>query len=161
MKGWHMCLDDLNQKGFKFDLIVVDGNLFHDYKYKGKTYKHRCVVKGDDKYLQIAAASILAKVTRDRYIRQLAEDYPELQERYGIAQNVGYPVKKHKEGLHKYGYTQFHRKSLFKKPEFKGLKLNPVRHKSENKSVECDGKQEIEDIYDMCFIQETMKSENE
>ena len=62
-------------------------------------------------YTSIAAASILAKVTRDEYITNLCEQYPDLEERYGIASNKGYGAKRHMDGILEHGITQWHRKT--------------------------------------------------
>ena len=69
------------------------------------------VVKGDAKSASIAAASILAKVTRDRFMDELAEKYPQ----YGFEKHRGYPTKAHYEAIRQYGITEFHRRSFLKK----------------------------------------------
>ena len=69
-------------------------------------------MKGDDKYLSIAAASILAKVSRDNYILDLCDKYPKLDEMYGIKSNKGYGSRQHMEGLNIFGITKWHRKSF-------------------------------------------------
>lgn len=68
---------------------------------------HTCIVKGDGKYLSIAAASILAKTYRDDYMDKLAEEYPQ----YDWQSNKGYPTRKHREAIKEYGITPYHRKS--------------------------------------------------
>lgn len=73
---------------------------------------HVCVIKGDNTYCSIAAASILAKTERDAYIEALCEKNPELNKRYSIATNKGYGTKAHMEGIEKYGITKYHRKSF-------------------------------------------------
>lgn len=83
------------------DLILVDGNRFVPYEF----IPYQCIIKGDGKYLCIAAASILAKTWRDEYMKTLHDAYP----RYGWADNKGYPTKKHKEALRLYGPTHLHR----------------------------------------------------
>lgn len=70
------------------------------------------VVKGDTKYLSIAAASIIAKEYHDEYIKQLCNDNPELNEKYDLINNMGYGTKKHMEGLKNYGNSQYHRKTF-------------------------------------------------
>tara|TARA_Y100000591_G_scaffold321800_1_gene337291 strand:- start:74 stop:700 length:627 start_codon:yes stop_codon:yes gene_type:complete len=93
--------------------ILVDGNYFKHYSDKDGNYiSHTTVVKGDDKYTSIAAASILAKVDRDKYIYKLCEDYPKLDEYYSIKSNKGYGAKKHIEGIKRHGVTKWHRKSF-------------------------------------------------
>jgi ribonuclease HII len=67
---------------------------------------------GDNKYSSIAAASILAKVSRDNYIEELCQDNPELAERYGIDSNKGYGAKRHIDGIKEYGITKWHRRSF-------------------------------------------------
>lgn len=90
-----------------FNFILVDGNRFKAYN----DIEYKTIVKGDDKYLSIAAASILAKYYRDEYMQKLHEIYPQ----YGWNTNKGYPTKKHIEAIQKYGITEFHRKSFCKK----------------------------------------------
>ena len=85
------------------EAIIVDGNRFKPYK--GLPYT--TIVKGDGKYLSIAAASILAKTYRDDYMNRLAEEYPQ----YDWLSNKGYPTKKHREAIKQYGITPYHRKS--------------------------------------------------
>jgi ribonuclease HII len=93
--------------------ILVDGNYFKTYMDKNGDYiSHTTIVKGDDKYLSIAAASILAKVSRDKYILDLCDKYPKLDEMYGIKSNKGYGSRQHMEGLDIYGITKWHRKSF-------------------------------------------------
>jgi ribonuclease HII len=104
MKSMHQNVDKLI---LDIEHILVDGNYFKPYK----NIEHTCVVKGDSKYCNIAAASILAKVSHDRYIKELCDTYPDLQEKYDLLNNMGYPTKKHIEGIKKYGISKFHRKS--------------------------------------------------
>ena len=96
----HRALDMLKVRP---ESIIVDGNRFKPYH----DIEHTCVVKGDAKYLSIAAASILAKTYRDDYMDSLAKEYPQ----YDWTSNKGYPTKKHREALHLYGITPYHRKS--------------------------------------------------
>ena len=104
MKSMHQNVDNLT---LDIDHILVDGNYFKQYK----NIEHTCVIKGDSKYCSIAAASILAKVSHDRYITDLCNTYPDLQEKYDLLNNMGYPTKKHIEGIKKHGISKFHRKS--------------------------------------------------
>lgn len=83
--------------------LIIDGNKF--YPYPG--IHHTTVVKGDGKYLSIAAASILAKTYRDDYMRQIHQEYPF----YGWDHNAGYPTKEHREGIATHGISPYHRKS--------------------------------------------------
>ena len=87
-------------------MVLVDGNkLIKNFKYP-----QQFVIKGDSKSASIAAASILAKVTRDRYMEQLHEEFP----MYNWAKNAGYLTKEHIEAIKKYGITKYHRKSFLK-----------------------------------------------
>lgn len=96
----HRALDQLSVRP---EAIIVDGNRFKPYRDLPWT----TIVKGDGKYLSIAAASILAKTYRDDYMNALAEDYPQ----YDWRSNKGYPTKKHREAIKTYGVTPLHRKS--------------------------------------------------
>lgn len=96
----HRALDQLKMRP---EAIIVDGNRFTPYQDLPFT----TIVKGDGKYLSIAAASILAKTYRDDYMLSLAEKYPQ----YDWKSNMGYPTKKHREAIRQYGITPFHRKS--------------------------------------------------
>lgn len=91
------------EAGANPDYLLVDGN-----RFTTTLIQHTCVIKGDDKSASIAAASILAKVYRDDYMKKLHEEYPH----FGWDQNVGYPTQKHYDGLMRYGYTKHHRKSF-------------------------------------------------
>lgn len=84
--------------------LAIDGNKFNPYP----KIDHTCVIKGDGKYLNIAAASIIAKTKRDEIMKGLSEIYPE----YLWNQNKGYPTKKHKNAISKFGITKYHRKSF-------------------------------------------------
>ena len=97
-----MC-DAVTQLSVNPDFVLIDGN-----RIKGMETPHECVVKGDSKSISIAAASILAKVTRDRYMMELHEKYPE----YNFAKHKGYPTKDHYDALKKYGASEVHRKSF-------------------------------------------------
>lgn len=97
----HRALDRLTLRpGF----IIVDGNRFKPYG----DVPHCTIVKGDGKYLSIAAASILAKTCRDDYMLRLHEQYPW----YGWDRNAGYPTKLHREGILSHGLTPYHRRSF-------------------------------------------------
>ena len=96
----HRALDQLKVRP---EAIIVDGNRFTPYQ----ELPHTTIVKGDGKYLSIAAASILAKTYRDDYMNQLAEEYPQ----YDWRSNKGYPTKKHREAIKQFGITPYHRKS--------------------------------------------------
>jgi|TARA_Y100000389_G_C17348696_1_gene457236 ribonuclease HII len=96
-------------------LLLVDGNDFRPYMmFKDDEYlpvKHICIEGGDNKYCAIAAASILAKTERDKYIEELCDENPELKERYGIDKNKGYGTKTHLDGIKNFGITKWHRKT--------------------------------------------------
>ena len=96
----HRALDQLKVRP---EAIIVDGNRFKPYQ----KLPHTTIVKGDGKYLSIAAASILAKTYRDDYMNGLAKEYPQ----YDWLSNKGYPTKKHREAIKLYGITPYHRKS--------------------------------------------------
>ena len=96
----HRALDQLKVRP---EAIIVDGNKFKPYQ----KLPHTTIVKGDGKYLSIAAASILAKTYRDDYMNRLAEEYPQ----YDWLSNKGYPTRKHREAIRQYGITPYHRKS--------------------------------------------------
>ena len=112
LDGMHLCLDELTES-HDIDTILVDGNHFHPYysQRKDDFINHDCVIKGDNTYKSIAAASILAKTYRDNYILKLVEEYPELK-KYGIDKNKGYGTKQHMEAIKEYGITEWHRKSF-------------------------------------------------
>lgn len=94
----HRAIDQLKQKP---ELLLIDGNRFTPYK---KT-PHQCIVKGDAKFLSIAAASILAKTYRDDFMKDAAIKYP----KYLWEQNIGYPTKKHRDAIRIHGTTPLHR----------------------------------------------------
>lgn len=102
----HRAIEQLNKKP---EHLLIDGNRFIPYP----EIPHTTVVKGDGKYLSIAAASILAKTYRDDYMHQLALEYPE----YHWEENKGYPTKAHREAIRKYGITPYHRKTFTLLPE--------------------------------------------
>ena len=97
----HRALDQLKVRP---EAVIVDGNRFKKYK----DLPHTTIVKGDGKYLSIAAASILAKSYRDDYMNQLAEEYPP----YDWKSNKGYPTKKHRDAIRQFGITPYHRKTF-------------------------------------------------
>lgn len=97
----HRALDQLTLQP---ELLLIDGNRFNPYK----KLKHICVVGGDGKYQSIAAASILAKTTRDMMMEQYNEQFPV----YNWKKNKGYPTKEHKQAIADYGTTPLHRMSF-------------------------------------------------
>lgn len=96
----HRALDQLKVRP---EAVIVDGNRFKPYQDLPST----TIVKGDGKFLSIAAASILAKTYRDDYMLSLAEEYPQ----YDWQSNMGYPTKKHRQAIREHGITPYHRKS--------------------------------------------------
>ena len=88
--------------------LIIDGNRFMPYKREGTAIPHTTIVKGDGKYLSIAAASILAKTYRDDYMKELHQQYPF----YGWNHNAGYPTKEHRRGIEEHGTTPYHRMSF-------------------------------------------------
>ena len=97
----HRALDQLKVRP---EAVIIDGNRFKP----DQSLPHTTIVKGDGKYLSIAAASILAKTYRDDYMDKLAEEYPQ----YDWLSNKGYPTKKHREAIRQYGITPYHRKTF-------------------------------------------------
>ncbi len=104
--GMHQSIQKLSTEP---QFIAVDGNKFKPYK----EIPYECVVKGDGKYLHIAAASILAKTYRDAYMESIHEEFP----MYNWKKNKGYPTKEHREAIKKYGITKYHRNSFKLKSE--------------------------------------------
>ena len=105
-KAMHLALDKLSVDP---ELLLIDGNRFKPYR----DLKHECIIKGDEKYLSIAAASILAKTYRDDYMNSLAIQFTG----YGWETNVGYATLQHREGIRVQGITPYHRKSFTLLPE--------------------------------------------
>ncbi len=89
--------------------LIVDGNRFKPYP----NIDHECIIKGDGKYMSIAAASVLAKTYRDEYMAKIHEEFP----MYNWKKNKGYPTKEHREAIKQYGLTKYHRKSFRQLPE--------------------------------------------
>lgn len=106
IEGMNLAIKGLSTRP---EFIVVDGNRFHtDLDIPWLT-----IVKGDGKYANIAAASVLAKTYRDEYMLRLAEEYPA----YGWAKNKGYPTREHRLAIREYGLTPYHRLSFNTSPE--------------------------------------------
>ncbi len=97
----HRALDQLQVRP---EAIIVDGNRFKPYR----DLPHTTIVKGDGKYLSIAAASILAKTYRDDDMVRLAQEYPD----YDWQHNMGYPTRKHREAIRQHGITPYHRRTF-------------------------------------------------
>ena len=109
LEGMH---DVINKITIKPEKILVDGDHFNFYRDKnGDLIPHECVIKGDDTYMSIAAASILAKTYKDKYIEDLVSLYPDLN-KYDLLNNSGYGTKNHIEAIKIHGITQYHRKTF-------------------------------------------------
>ena len=106
IKAMQECILKLNPKPL---YIIVDGNRFKPIN----NIPYSTIVKGDSKYMSIAAASILAKTHRDEYMKKIHEEFP----MYNWKQNKGYPTKEHREAIRKYGTTKYHRMSFRLLPE--------------------------------------------
>ena len=110
--GMHRSIERLK---IKPEYIIVDGNKFRDYK----DIPSQTIVRGDAKYLSIAAASILAKTYRDEYMAKIHEEFPI----YNWKKNKGYPTKEHRNGIREFGATKYHRKTFKLLPEQLTLEL--------------------------------------
>jgi ribonuclease HII len=99
----------------KPEYIIVDGNRFKPVL----DIPHSCIIKGDAKFMSIAAASVLAKTYRDEYMNRIHEEFP----MYNWKQNKGYPTHEHREAIRKYGVTKYHRMSFRLLPEQLKLEL--------------------------------------
>lgn len=97
------------------EFIIVDGNKFKPFK----EIPHETIIKGDGKFLSIAAASVLAKTYRDEYMNKIHEEFP----MYNWKKNKGYPTKEHREAIKEFGITKYHRKSFRLLPEQLKLEL--------------------------------------
>jgi ribonuclease HII len=97
----HRAIETLSKKP---EFLLIDGNRFKPFP----KIPHKCIVKGDAKYMSIAAASILAKTYRDGFMTMISKDFPA----YGWEKNKGYPTAEHREAIMKYGITPFHRRSF-------------------------------------------------
>ena len=97
----HRAIDSLNTKA---ELLLIDGNRFNPYD----EIPHECIIKGDGKFLSIAAASILAKTYRDDIMKELDLSFPA----YDWKQNKGYPTKQHRKAISEYGANEHHRKTF-------------------------------------------------
>ena len=100
-RAMQRAVDQLEQQP---ELLLIDGNRYKPHN----AIPYECIIKGDGKYLSIAAASVLAKTYRDEYMEKISEDFPE----YGWHTNVGYPTVAHREAIMAHGVTPFHRKSF-------------------------------------------------
>lgn len=107
----------INKLSLSPDHLLIDGNRFRS----NLTIPYDCIVKGDGKFVSIAAASILAKVHRDKYMEKLAEEFPG----YGWEKNVGYPTGAHREAIRRNGPTPWHRKTFRLLPDQLSLDFKP------------------------------------
>lgn len=105
-KAMHLALDKLQTRP---ELLLIDGNRFKPYS----DVRYECIIKGDGRYLSIAAASILAKTYRDDLMIRLATQFPV----YSWETNVGYPTEAHRDGIRQWGISPFHRKSFTLLPQ--------------------------------------------
>uniref|UniRef100_A0A6C0JG46 Ribonuclease HII n=1 Tax=viral metagenome TaxID=1070528 RepID=A0A6C0JG46_9ZZZZ len=122
MKGMHESIRETMLKLEDVDMdrcmAVVDGNYFNPYRCFDESRQcigeltHVTIEKGDAKYMGIAAASILAKTSRDTYVEEMCAQYPDLILKYRLDTNMGYGTKVHLDGIHEHGITQWHRKTF-------------------------------------------------
>lgn len=110
-KAMHKALDKVYENDIKFNRILADGNCFKTYLNNNNKIEHNCIINGDNRYIPIAAASILAKTYRDEYIEKLCNNN-EILKRYGLMTNYGYGTKEHREAIKDYGLTDYHRKTF-------------------------------------------------
>lgn len=123
IEAMHKALDRLSPRP---EYILVDGNRFKPYR----NVSHSCVVKGDDTFLSIAAASVIAKTYRDDYMLRQSRKYPE----YGWHTNMGYPTKAHRQAIREFGACQLHRQSFSLLPPAEQMRLFDY----ESRSTETD-----------------------
>lgn len=102
----HRAIDNLQTKA---EFLLIDGNRFNPYP----KIQHQCIIKGDGKYANIAAASVLAKTHRDAFMQQIHQEFPD----YAWDKNKGYPTKAHHQGIMLHGITKYHRKSFNCNPQ--------------------------------------------
>ena len=100
-KAMHLALDQLTVRP---EFLLIDGNRFNAYQ----DLRHECIIKGDGRFLSIAAASVIAKTYRDELMQRYAVQFPG----YGWETNVGYPTPEHRDGIRKLGITPYHRRSF-------------------------------------------------
>lgn len=110
-RAMHQCLRHLSFLETKFERILVDGEHFKPFACQ----IHNCIPKGDNEYLCIAAASILAKTYHDEWIQNACAENPELDAKYKWLKNMGYGTKEHRDGISEHGICEFHRKTFVQK----------------------------------------------
>ena len=98
IEAMHKAIKNINHK---IDLLIIDGNKFKQYK----KISHKCIIKGDEKFVSIASASILAKTYRDEYMSKISEYEP----KFNWKKNKGYPTREHKLIIKNFGLTKYHR----------------------------------------------------
>ncbi len=108
-KAMHLAIKKLQQKP---EFLLIDGHMFKPYR----KISHQCVIRGDEIYAAIAAASILAKTYRDEYMQSLHLEYPQ----YNWHNNKGYGTKEHRRGIEAFGICPYHRRSFNIQPEASG-----------------------------------------
>tara|TARA_A100001015_G_scaffold318692_1_gene439327 strand:+ start:241 stop:954 length:714 start_codon:yes stop_codon:yes gene_type:complete len=141
LDGMHDVVKNIKTKPNK---ILVDGNKFNTfYDEDNKIIEHECIIGGDDSYLSIASASILAKTAKDDYIKDIVEKNPEL-EKYGLLTNSGYGTKKHIESINNYGISKWHRKTYSICDKEKAKLKN---EKKIQKNIEKENKKKITDFF--------------
>jgi ribonuclease HII len=141
-KGMHetikQCLQNVDDVFHSKILLLIDGNDFKPYSLydtvedRLMTLPHETVEQGDNIYQAIAAASILAKYSRDLYIEELCIEYPELSQRYALDKNMGYGTRAHLAGICEHGISQWHRRTYGRCKE---ARLNPVQEPEEKKDI--------------------------
>lgn len=117
IEAMHVAIDSLTMRP---EYLLIDGNQFYPYR----NTPHECIIKGDGRFLSIAAASILAKTYRDEYMKEKHFNFPG----YGWERNKGYPTREHRDGIFTYGPCILHRKSFRLLPA-KKLKANELKAK--------------------------------
>ena len=114
LKSMHQSIKNIITEEKEY-LLLVDGNDFRPFmRFRDDELypiNHICIEGGDNKYCAIAAASILAKTERDKYIEELCDENPDLKEKYGLDKNKGYGTKQHLEGIKNNGISKWHRKT--------------------------------------------------
>ena len=132
----------------EIDKILVDGNKFNNFIDKeGNEIEHECVIGGDNSYLCIAGASILAKTAKDLYIEKLVENHQDL-EKYDLISNSGYGTQKHIEAIGKYGISEWHRKSFSICNKEKTLMKKEWKKKKDEEKKEKESlKKNIDDFF--------------
>lgn len=132
------CLQSVDDVFHAKILLLIDGNDFKPYSLYDKsedrlmTLPHETVEQGDNTYQAIAAASILAKYSRDLYIEELCIEYPELSQRYALNKNMGYGTRAHLDGIAEHGISQWHRRTYGRCKE---ARLNPIQEPEEKKDI--------------------------